>query len=88
MAHQTEQKVIEAAREAQGMSLRAFAAELNVSHVAISHWENGEANVDLNRAVAWLGDDRGWVRQMAIDLLCCKIPDLRDAFQKYAKTIV
>jgi transcriptional regulator with XRE-family HTH domain len=83
MAYTEEKDVVTTARKAQQMSLRDFAAELGISHVAVSHWEDGTSNVDLNRVVGWMGDRREWVRKMAGDLLSCKIPGMREAIGNY-----
>lgn len=60
--------LIREARQAQRLTFRAFAAELDVAHNAVSQWENGVAEPTRERVAAWLQDPRDWVRQLGLQV--------------------
>lgn len=65
-------KAIAEAREAQQMSLRAFAEVLSVSQNAVHQWERGIAEPTNERLAEWLRDERAWVQQLGRRLFSVK----------------
>lgn len=61
------------ARKGQRATIRAFAAELAVSHSAVAQWEKGVAAPTLERLEAWLADPREWVYSLAFKILVAKL---------------
>lgn len=69
-------KAIAAARAAQKLSLRAFAAELGVSQNSVAQWENGVAAPTYERLLEWLRDARPWVHQLGAAIANVKYAEL------------
>ncbi len=53
MAQDTESQIVKSFRELQGLSLRAFAVKLGVSHNAVRQWELGISRVNPDYLTEW-----------------------------------
>src|SRR5690349_14998317 len=64
--------VVRAFRDAQGLSLRAFAEQINVSHQTVAQWERGAAEPETDRLAAWFNDDREWLRDLSTEIFVAR----------------
>ncbi len=71
MSETTQSSIISVTRKGLDLSLRDFSSVLGISHNAVALWENGKAQPELERIIAWLGSDTEWIRNMAVALLGC-----------------
>lgn len=64
--------VVRAIRDAQGLSLRDFAEQINVSHQTVAQWEHGAAEPDTARLAAWFNGEREWLRELATEIFVAR----------------